>query len=56
VRAESTAGLKWIHSHPYPIVVDDPVHHDLIVESYELKDAETAGLVLWRVYPGRQRQ
>ena len=53
VRAESEAGLAWIYSHPCPIVVDDPVDYDLIVESYELEDAEAVGLVLWRVYPGR---
>ena len=52
VRAESKAGLSWIHTHPCPIVVDDFTDHDLIVEAYELEDAERAGLVLWRVYSG----
>lgn len=52
VRAESKAGLAWIHSHPCPIVVDDLIDHGLIVEAYELEDAERAGLVLWRVHSG----
>ena len=52
MRAESKAGLAWIHSHPCPIVIDDPIDYDLIVEAYELEHAERAGLVLWRVYPG----
>ena len=52
VRAESSAGLAWTHSHPCPIVIDDPIDYDVIVETYELEHAEQAGLVLWRVYPG----
>lgn len=54
VQAESAAGLAWIHSHPCPAVIDDICVHPLIVEAYELEDAERAGLVLWRVYSGHR--
>lgn len=51
-RAESAAGLAWIHAHPCPAVVEDICVHPMIVEAYELEEAERAGMVLWRIYSG----
>jgi hypothetical protein len=50
VKAASVAGWRWVHSHPTPIVVDDPIYYDLIVEAHELRAAEDQGLTIWRVY------
>ena len=50
VKAVSAAGWCWVHSHPTPIVVDDPIYHDLVVEAHEIQEAERSGLVIWRVY------
>jgi hypothetical protein len=56
VKAASAAGWRWVHSHSTPMVVDDPLDYDLIVEAHELHDAEEQGLAIWRVYSARGRQ
>jgi len=54
VHARSAAGLAWIRAHPCPWVVEDMFDHPLIVETDELEEAESASLIVWRVYSGPQ--
>jgi len=56
VHAKSGAGREWTNSQPLPWVIEgDWFNRPVIVETYELENAESDGLVVWRVYSSSPR-